>query len=67
MRCVYDARYDDYAFSRITESAFGRNTREGRLEQITFLRMGGLMFDNWHAFVAFLQKMRYPPIWALGT
>jgi beta-amylase len=51
-------RYDDYAFERIAESAFGRNARAGRLEQVTFLRMGDLMFDNWDAFSRFLNRMR---------
>lgn len=50
-------RYDDYAFDRITESAFGRNARAGRLEKVTFLRMGDLMFDNWDAFSRFLNRM----------
>lgn len=31
-------RYDEYAFSRITESAFGQTARAGHLEQLTFLR-----------------------------
>ncbi|KAL6753941.1 beta-amylase [Haematococcus lacustris] len=52
-------RYDDYAFERIAESAFGRSARAGRLEQVTFLRMGDLMFDNWDAFSRFLNRMRY--------
>jgi beta-amylase len=51
-------RYDGYAFDRIEESAFGRNARAGRLEQLTFLRMGDLMFDNWEAFSSFLGRMR---------
>ncbi|GMH33910.1 hypothetical protein BSKO_01744 [Bryopsis sp. KO-2023] len=54
-------RYDEYAFSRIAESAFGHTARSGRLEQITFLRMGGLMFDNWSAFSSFLERMRRLP------
>lgn len=51
-------RYDDYAFERIADSAFGRSARAGRLEQVTFLRMGDLMFDNWDAFSRFLKRMR---------
>jgi hypothetical protein len=51
-------RYDGYAFDRIAESAFGRNARAGRLEKLTFLRMGDLMFDNWDAFSSFLERMR---------
>ena len=39
-------RYDQFAFDRIAESAFGHHARAGRLEQLTFLRMGDLMFDN---------------------
>lgn len=54
-------RYDSYAFDRITESAFGRSARAGRLEQLTFLRMGDLMFDNWEAFSSFLRRMRSMP------
>ena len=54
-------RYDQYAFDRIAESAFGRNARAGRLEQLTFLRMGDLMFDNWDAFSNFLHRLRAPP------
>lgn len=56
-------RYDDYAFNRIAESAFGQTARAGRLEQLTFLRMGDMMFDasNWDAFSRFLAKMRQPP------
>ncbi|BDA47842.1 beta-amylase 1, chloroplastic [Coccomyxa sp. Obi] len=54
-------RYDHYAFDRIAESAFGLNARAGRLEQLTFLRMGDLMFDNWDAFSSFLHRLRSPP------
>ena len=54
-------RYDAWAFDRIAESALGLNAREGRLEQLTFLRMGDLMFDNWQAFSSFLQRMRSAP------
>ncbi|KAI8465551.1 MAG: beta-amylase [Monoraphidium minutum] len=51
-------RYDEHAFERIAESAFGKTAAAGRLEQLTFLRMGDLMFDNWDAFTAFLTRMR---------
>jgi beta-amylase len=54
-------RYDHYAFDRIADSAFGRSARAGRLEQLTFLRMGDLMFDNWEAFSSFLHRLRCPP------
>lgn len=50
-------RYDDHAFDRIADSAFGCSARAGRLEQVTFLRMGDLMFDNWDAFSRFLKRM----------
>ena len=53
-------RYDQFAFDRIAESAFGHHARAGRLEQLTFLRMGDLMFDNWDAFSEFLKRMRTP-------
>lgn len=35
-------RYDHFAFDRIAESAFGHHARAGRLESLTFLRMGAL-------------------------
>eukprot|EP00210_Caulerpa_lentillifera_P002105 g2020.t1 len=54
-------RYDEYALSRITESAVGEKALKGSLQQITFLRMGGLMFENWNAFSRFLSQMRTPP------
>lgn len=54
-------RYDQYAFDRIAESAFGQNARAGHLVQLTFLRMGDLMFDNWDAFSQFLNRLRTPP------
>ena len=51
-------RYDADAFDRIAESAFGRAGRAGRMEQLTFLRMGDLMFDNWPSFTAFVRRMK---------
>ena len=51
-------RYDRYAFDRIAESAFGEKARAGHLVQLTFLRMGDLMFDNWDAFSQFLNRLR---------
>lgn len=56
-------RYDRFAFDRIYESAMGAEARSGRLEQLTFLRMGDLMFDNWTAFCDFISRMRtlHPP------
>jgi beta-amylase len=62
-------RYDHYAFDRIAESAFGRNARAGHLEQLTFLRMGDLMFENFGAFSQFLSRLRtktYPMLAAEG-
>ena len=54
-------RYDKFAFDRIYESAMGASARNGRLEQLTFLRMGDLMFDNWTAFCYFINRMRSCP------
>jgi beta-amylase len=51
-------RYDEFAFDRIAESALGQSARAGRLTQVTFLRMGDLMFDNWDAFSRFVRRMR---------
>ena len=51
-------RYDQQAFDRIAESAVGLNARAGRLQQLTFLRMGDLMFDNWGAFTKLLQRLQ---------
>lgn len=51
-------RYDDYAFARIIESALGQNARAGNLEQLTFLRMGDLMWENFPAFHCFLKRLR---------
>jgi beta-amylase len=51
-------RYDDYAFDRIAESAFGRSAVAANFQQVTFLRMGDLMFDHWPAFCAFLKRMK---------
>ena len=38
-----------------------QNARAGHLVQLTFLRMGDLMFDNWDAFTQFLQRLHAPP------
>lgn len=51
-------RYDQQAFDRIAESAVGQSARAGRLQQLTFLRMGDLMFDNWGAFTQLLQRLQ---------
>lgn len=44
-------RYDDAAASALVE-------RAASLSQLTFLRMGDLMFDNWGAFAALLARLR---------
>lgn len=54
-------RYDQQAFDRIAESAVGQSARQGRLQQLTFLRMGDLMFDNWGAFTQLLQRLQCVP------
>lgn len=54
-------RYDQQAFDRIAESAVGQSARAGRLQQLTFLRMGDLMFDNWGAFTQLLQRLHCVP------
>lgn len=37
-----------------------QNARAGHLVQLTFLRMGDLMFDNWDAFTQFLHRLHTP-------
>lgn len=54
-------RYDQLAFDKICDSAFGQSVMAGRLEKLTFLRMGDMMIDNWSAFGAFLQRLTCPP------
>ncbi|KAI7836743.1 hypothetical protein COHA_009381 [Chlorella ohadii] len=54
-------RYDQWAFDKICDSAFGQSVMAGRLEKLTFLRMGDMMIDNWSAFGAFLQRLTCPP------
>lgn len=54
-------RYDNYAFDKITESAFGQSAMAGRMDRLTFLRMGDMMVDNWDAFAAFLKRLTCPP------
>ena len=51
-------RYDAAALDRIAASALGRSALRGRLDQLTFLRMGDLMFDNWPAFCGLLARLR---------
>lgn len=50
-------RYDENALSKILESALGDFTRKTTMEQITFLRMADVMFDNWNTFQNFVVKM----------
>ena len=40
--------------------AGAQNARAGHLVQLTFLRMGDLMFDNWDAFTQFLHRLHTP-------
>jgi len=54
-------RYDQYALDKIAESAFGQSVMAGRLERLTFLRMGDMMVDNWDAFASFLTRLTCPP------
>jgi beta-amylase len=55
-------RYDTYAFDKIAESAFGQSVMAGKLEKLTFLRMGDMMVDNWDAFATFLKRLTCPPL-----
>ena len=48
-------RYDSYAFSQICQSAFGQSVMAGRLEKLTFLRMGDMMVDNWDVSLCLLR------------
>lgn len=56
-------RYDEAAFNRIAQQAFGQNAMKGRLDQLTFLRMSDMMGDtgNWFVFADFIAQMRNPP------
>ena len=55
-------RYDQHAFDRIAESAFGQSVMAGRLERLTFLRMGDMMLDNWDQFYAgVIKRLTCPP------
>lgn len=54
-------RYDHHAFDKIVESAFGQSLMSGRLERVTFLRMGDMMLDHWDSFAAFIKKLTCPP------
>jgi len=55
-------RYDYEAFDRIIQSAFGQAAQKNSLAQLTFLRMGDLMFDHWDAFSNFILRMRRIPL-----
>lgn len=55
-------RYDQHAFDRIAESAFGQSVMAGRLERLTFLRMGDMMLDNWDQFYSgVIKRLTCPP------
>ena len=47
-------RYDKWGMNRIRESALAG--RRG-LHQITFLRMGHLMFDHWDSFKTLVEEL----------
>jgi beta-amylase len=53
-------RYDQGALDKIAESALGQSVMAGRLERLTFLRLGDLMVDNWDSFAAFLRRLTCP-------
>lgn len=50
-------RYDHFAFDRIAESAFGHHARAGRLESLTFLRMGTVHSASCYAFLSLLDSL----------
>ena len=54
-------RYDGNAFDKIAESTFGQSAMAGRMDRLTFLRMGDMMVDNWDAFAAFIKRLSQPP------
>jgi beta-amylase len=54
-------RYDGNAFDKIAESTFGQSAMAGRMDRLTFLRMGDMMVDNWDAFAAFIKRLSRPP------
>ena len=54
-------RYDGHAFDKIAESTFGQSAMAGRMDRLTFLRMGDMMVDNWDAFAAFIKRLTCPP------
>lgn len=54
-------RYDGNAFDKIAESTFGQSAMAGRMDRLTFLRMGDMMVDNWDAFAAFIKRLTCPP------
>jgi beta-amylase len=54
-------RYDAVALDQMAESAVGRSARAGRLEALTFLRLGDMMVDNWDAFSALLRRLTCAP------
>lgn len=52
-------RYDRCALDKIAESAVGQSVKNGRLERLTFLRLGDLMIDNWDSFASFLHRLAF--------
>ena len=48
--------------AQICASAFGQSVMAGRLEKLTFLRMGDMMVDNWDVscFIGVVVMMRAP-------
>eukprot|EP00892_Ulva_mutabilis_P011278 jgi/Ulvmu1/8522/UM044_0056.1 len=49
-------RYDHMGLRRIRESALAN--RRGGIHQLTFLRMGTLMFDHWSSFTHLVQELQ---------
>mmetsp|Transcript_7007 Transcript_7007/g.17898 ORF Transcript_7007/g.17898 Transcript_7007/m.17898 type:complete len:585 (-) Transcript_7007:109-1863(-) len=56
-------RYDKFAFDQIEHVSYGKGeetdstSHHPQLKQLTFLRMGQSMFDNWDAFESFMARM----------
>lgn len=50
-------RYDHMGLRRIRESALAN--RSGGIHQLTFLRMGTLMFDHWSSFTHLVQELQH--------
>jgi beta-amylase len=50
-------RYDHTGLRRIRESALA--DRCGGIRQLTFLRMGNLMFDHWGSFTHLVSELSH--------